>query len=82
MLFNRNDSKSPNGALLMTEEDQTLLINKLKEVAGMHHCYNKDKLYDAYDESRPIYKTVENAEEYGMITFARTLLECLGIDYE
>ena len=66
----------------MTEEDQTFLLDKLKEIARMKNCYEKDKFYDAYDDTRTISKTVEDAEEWGMINLARTLLEGLGESYE
>lgn len=65
----------------MTERDQILLIDKLKEIASMQTCYDRNPVYDAYDETRPVIQIVEDAEEYGMISLARTLLECLEIEY-
>ena len=65
----------------MTDQEQTQLIDKLREIAGMQTCYDKDPHYDAYDETRPITQIVEDAEDYGMINLARTLLECLEIEY-
>ena len=62
----------------MTDTEKlNLLINKLKEYAEREHCYDRDKFYDVYDE-RELGETVEHAEEYAEIHFARTLLEQIG----
>lgn len=56
------------------------LIKVLKKYAEQKHCYERYKFYDVYDE-RDISKTVEDAEEYAQIHFARTLLESIEMDY-
>lgn len=66
----------------MTETEQlTLLLKVLKEYAEAKHCYERDKFYDVYDE-RDLGETVEQAEEYATIHFARTLLEQIGVEFE
>ena len=59
----------------MTDTEKlTHLIKVLKLYAEQKHCYERDKFYDVYDE-RELGETVEQAEEYATIHFARTLLE-------
>ena len=59
----------------MTDEQKlTQLLTVLKLYAEEKHCYERNKFYDVYDE-RELSETVEQAEEYGIIHFARTLLE-------
>ena len=66
----------------MTDTEQlTYLITILKEFAEMKHCYERDKFYDVYDE-RDLGETVEHAEEYAAIHFARGLLEAIGVEFE
>lgn len=66
----------------MTDEQKlTYLITILKEFAEMKHCYERDKFYDVYDE-RDLGETVEHAEEYATILFARGLLEAIGVEFE
>ncbi len=55
-------------------EKLALLIKVLKKYAESKHCYERDPFYDVYDE-RELGETVEQAEEYAQIHFARTLLE-------
>jgi len=67
---------------MMTDEQKlTHLLKVLKEYAEHKHCYNRDKFYDVYDE-RDLSETVEHAEEYATIHFARTLLEQIGVEFE
>lgn len=62
----------------MTDTEKLLfLIRVLKKYAEAKHCYDRDKFYDVYDE-RELGETVEHAEEYAEILFARTLLEQIG----
>lgn len=59
----------------MTDTEKlTHLIKVLKLYAEQKHCYERDRFYDVYDE-RKLGETVEQAEEYATIHFARTLLE-------
>jgi hypothetical protein len=55
-------------------EKLTHLIKVLKLYAEQKDCYDRDKFYCVYDE-RDLGETVEQAEEYAQIHFARTLLE-------
>ena len=55
-------------------EKLAFLIKVLKQYAESKHCYERDRFYDVYDE-RELGETVEQAEEYAEIHFARTLLE-------
>ena len=65
----------------MIEPKLTLLIGVLKQYAEEKHCYERDPFYDVYDE-RELGETVEHAEEYATIHFARTLLEQIGVEFE
>jgi hypothetical protein len=66
----------------MTDEQKlTHLITILKNYAEHKHCYERDKFYDVYDE-RELGETVEHAEEYATIHFARTLLEQIGVEFK
>jgi hypothetical protein len=65
----------------MIEPKLTLLIGVLKQYAEEKHCYERDPFYDVYDE-RELGETVEQAEEYATIHFARTLLEQIGVEFE
>jgi hypothetical protein len=62
-------------------EKLLFLIRVLKRYAEHKHCYERDKFYDVYDE-RELGETVEHAEEYAEIHFARTLLEQIGETFE
>ena len=66
---------------MTNKEKLTHLIKVLKSYAEVKHCYERDKFYDVYDE-RELSKTVEHAEEYAEILFARTLLEQIGENFE
>ena len=67
----------------MTDSEKLkLLLKVLKEYAEAKHCYERDKFYDVYDERRGLTETVEYAEEYATIHFARTLLEQIGVEFE
>ena len=67
---------------MMTDTEKFAhLIKVLKQYAEHKHCYERDKFYDVYDE-RELGETVEHAEEYATIHFARTLLEQIGVEYE
>lgn len=57
------------------------LIKVLKKYAETPHCYERYKFYDVYDE-RDISETVQDAEEYAQIHFARTLLEQIGEEFQ
>ena len=66
---------------MRSDECITHLIKVLKQYAEAKHCYERYKFYDVYDE-RELDETVEHAEEYATIHFARTLLEQIGEEFE
>jgi hypothetical protein len=66
----------------MTDTEKlTLLLKVLKEYAEMKHCYN---VYgDDYTPSAGSYDDAfEDGCAYGEILFARTMLECIGVEFE
>ena len=62
-------------------EKLTLLLKVLKEYAEQKHCYN---VYgNNYTPSVGSYDDAfEYGADYGEITFARTLLERIGVEFE
>ncbi len=67
---------------MMTDEQKlTLLLKVLKDYAEMKHCYNK--YGDDFDPNDYTSGDVafDTGAEWGEITFARTLLECIEVDY-
>jgi hypothetical protein len=66
---------------MTNEEKLKHLLKVLKTYAEQKHCYERDPFYDVYDE-RELGETVEQAEEYAQIHFARTLLEQIGENFE
>ncbi len=68
---------------MMTDAEKlTHLIKVLKNYAEMKHCYNKygdDFNPNDYTDGDVAFDV---GSEYGEITFARTLLECIEVDYE
>ena len=66
---------------MTTEEKLTLLLKVLKEYAEVKHCY--DVYGDDYTPSAGSYDDAfEDGCAYGEITFARTLLEQIGVEFE
>jgi hypothetical protein len=66
----------------MTDTEKlALLLKVLKRYAETKHCYDRDPFYDVYDK-RELGETVEHAEEYAEILFARTLLEQIDETFE
>ena len=67
----------------MTDEQKlTLLLKVLKQYAEMEHCYNKygdDYNPNNYTHGDDVF---DDGSVYGEITFARTLLEQIGVEYE
>jgi hypothetical protein len=66
----------------MTEQQKlTLLLKVLKRYAEQKHCYN---VYgDDYTPSAGSYDDAfEDGADYGEISFARTLLEQIGVEYD
>lgn len=67
----------------MTDTEKlTLLLGVLKTYAEMKHCYNKygdDFNPNDYTNGDVAF---EVGADYGEITFARTLLEQIGVEYE
>ena len=67
----------------MTNDEQklTLLLGVLKTYAEQKHCYNEKG--DDYTPSAGSYDDAfEDGADYGEISFARTLLEQIGVEYE
>ena len=66
----------------MTDEQKlTLLLKVLKQYAEMKHCYDREG--DDYTPSRDSYDTAfDDGADWGEITFARTLLEQIGVEFE
>ena len=67
---------------MTNEEKLKLLLKVLKTYAEQKHCYNKygdDFNPNDYTSGDVAF---EVGSEYGEITFARTLLECIEVDYE
>ncbi len=65
----------------MTDEEKlSLLLKVLKEYAEMKHCYEYEEHYTPsvgnYDNA------FDDGADYGEITFARTLLEQIGENFE
>jgi hypothetical protein len=66
---------------MTNEQKLTLLLGVLKTYAEAKHCYNK--YGDDYTPSAGSYDDAfEDGADYGEITFARTLLEQIGVEYE
>ena len=67
----------------MTDQQKlTLLLGVLKTYAEMKHCYNKygdDFNPNDYTSGDVAF---EVGSDYGEITFARTMLECIGEKFE
>jgi hypothetical protein len=68
----------------MTTDEQKLthLLKVLKQYAETPHCYNKygdDFSPNDYTDGDTAF---EVGSEYGEITFARTLLEQIGVEFE
>jgi hypothetical protein len=68
---------------MMTDEQKlTFLLKVLKTYAEQKHCYNKygdDFNPNDYTSGDVAFDT---GAEWGEITFARTLLEQIGVEYE
>jgi hypothetical protein len=66
----------------MTDEQKlTLLLGVLKTYAEEEHCYNQKG--DDYTPSAGSYDDAfEDGADYGEISFARTLLEQIGVEFE
>ena len=64
----------------MTDTEKlTLLLKVLKEYAEVKHCYDAyaiAKIAGNYDDA------FDDGCAYGEITFARTMLECIGEKFE
>jgi len=66
---------------MTNEQKLTLLLGVLKTYAEAKHCYNEKG--DDYTPSAGSYDDAfEDGADYGEITFARTLLEQIGENFE
>ena len=64
---------------MMTDEQKlTHLLKVLKNYAERPTCYNLNPDYQYPDHNWDIF---DDGLEYGEIMFARTLLECIEVDY-
>jgi hypothetical protein len=61
------------------EQKLTLLIGVLKTYAEAKTCYNLNPDYEYPYHNCDIF---EDGANYGEITFARTLLEQIGVEFE
>ena len=66
----------------MTDTEKlTLLLKVLKQYAEEKHCY--DLKGDDYTPSAGSYDDAfEDGCAYGEILFARTMLECIGVEFQ
>lgn len=64
---------------MTTEEKLTLLVEVLKKYAEQPHCYNLNPHYEYPHHNWDIF---EDGSDYGEITFARTLLEQIDVEFE
>ncbi len=65
---------------MMTDEQKLkLLLKVLKQYAEQPTCYNLNPDYEYPHHSWDIF---EDGSDYGEITFARTLLEQMGVEYK
>ena len=65
---------------MSNEEKLTLLLGVLKTYAEQKHCYDREE--DSYDYPPHKWDVFEDGADYGEISFARTLLEQIGVEYE
>ena len=66
---------------MTNEQKLTLLLGVLKTYAEAKHCYNEKG--DDYTPSAGSYDDAfEDGADYGEISFARTLLEQIGENFE
>jgi len=67
----------------MTDTEKlTLLLKVLKEYAEAKTCYDSDEYYHADFPDHPPEMIFDDGVDYGEITFARTLLERIGVEFE
>ena len=67
----------------MTDTEKlTLLLKVLKDYAEEKHCYDSDEYYHADFPDHPPEMIFDDGVNYGEITFARTLLEQIGVEFE
>jgi hypothetical protein len=63
---------------MTNEQKLILLIGVLKLYAEEKHCYDRN----SYEYPPHKWDIFEDGSDYGEITFARTLLEQIGVEYE
>ena len=84
LMMHTNDNleyKTKSGTEMTDPQKLTLLLGVLKKYAEMKHCYNQKG--DDYTPSAGSYDDAfEDGADYGEISFARTLLEQIGVEYE
>ena len=66
---------------MTNEQKLTFLIKVLKQYAEAKHCYNKNPGYEPIF-IEDTYNAFDDGADYGEITFARTLLEQIGVEFE
>jgi len=67
---------------MTNEQKLTLLLKVLKDYAEQKHCYDGKGGGDYYYLPENSEDAFEDGADYGEITFARTLLEQIGVEYE
>ena len=65
---------------MTNEQKLILLIGVLKLYAEEKHCYDREE--DSYEYPPHKWDIFEDGSDYGEITFARTLLEQIGENFE
>jgi hypothetical protein len=65
---------------LSDEQKLTLLLGVLKTYAEMKHCYDREE--DSYEYPPHNWDAFYDGVDYGEISFARTLLEQIGENFE
>jgi len=65
---------------MTNEEKLTLLVKVLKEYAEQKHCYDREE--DSYEYPQQKWDVFDDGADYGAITFVRTLLEQIGVEFE
>jgi hypothetical protein len=67
----------------MTDEQKLkFLITELKLLANQKHCYDGRKGDDLYYYSDDHDSTFDDGSKYGLVSFARSILESMGETYE
>jgi hypothetical protein len=67
---------------MTSEQKLTFLLKELKILAKDKHCYDGRKGDDLYYYSDDHDATFDDGSKYGLVSFARSILESMGETYE